>query len=183
MNCSNKLESIEKITKEILAGNVVILPTETVYGIAVRYDRQDSVDKLFQLKKRDIQKPISLHISKHMLHNFNIPIQLNDLCDRLFPGPFTIIINSTKKYGFHSQSTYTGKIGIRVPENVIFQTIIEKVQIPLCMTSVNFTNQKSATKFHECMISAPGIEDDQNVCGKESIIIDTTSNPMYASRV
>ncbi len=180
----------ENIIQDILIGNPVILPTETVYGIAVRYDNQESIDKLFQLKNRNKDKPISLHIPKEMLPQFNIPKHLNILSSRLFPGPFTLLINSKKKYGFHSQSIFTNKIGLRVPENEIFQQIMQRVNLPLCMTSVNLSNKKSASKFIDCINDFPaikkhnilGVEDDANVMGTESIIIDTTKSPMYTIR-
>lgn len=181
MICSIK----NKIIQEIVNGNPVILPTETVYGIGVRYDKQDSIDQVFQIKKRDLNKPISLHITKNMLDMFEIPKNLHNLCDKLFPGPFTLLIPYNERHGFHSKSKFTGKIGIRVPDNKIFQEILDITQMPLCMTSANISAFGSKAKFAEIDLSSPdiiGIEDDEHVFGTESIIIDATTNPMMAIR-
>ncbi|QEK38814.1 L-threonylcarbamoyladenylate synthase [Candidatus Cytomitobacter primus] len=225
MICLTKTKSIERIAQEIIKGNPVILPTETVYGIGVRYDSQFAVDNLFTIKNRSIHKPISLHITKNMLKQFNIANNLQILCDRLFPGPFTIIVESKEQYGFHSDDIYSGKIGIRVPENQIFQQVLEMTNIPLCMTSANLSEQSSGIEFdkielnnnivgmnkkycnqrevkeakikerfeiqHEINIPRNkafhkeifGVENDGNVYGKESIIIDTTVNPMRGMRI
>ncbi|QEK38224.1 Sua5/YciO/YrdC/YwlC family protein [Candidatus Cytomitobacter indipagum] len=172
-----------KIIQKILNDEIVILPTETVYGIGARYDSQTAIDKLFDIKNRNIEKPISLHITKNMLDQFNIPKNLHNLCDRLFPGPFTLIIKSDIPHGFHSRSKFTGKIGIRVPENRVFQEILNEVKMPLCMTSANISSHDNASKFSEITIDAMGIEDDQNVTGNESLIIDTTTHHMRTIRV
>ena len=48
----------EKIISEIKKGNLVILPTDTVYGLLCRYDKEDSIEKIYELKKRDKKKPL-----------------------------------------------------------------------------------------------------------------------------
>ncbi|USO00890.1 MAG: L-threonylcarbamoyladenylate synthase [Alphaproteobacteria bacterium] len=172
----HKKYSIEQIAELILAGHPVILPTETVYGIGVRFDNQNALDNLFNIKNRSIHKPISLHISYEMLQLFDIPTRLNVLCSRIFPGPFTLIIESKQRYGFHSKDNFTNKIGIRVPENKIFQQVIKLINIPICMTSANPSNHQNTLKFEQCALhNIPGIEDDANVSGVESVIIDATT--------
>ncbi|QEK38841.1 L-threonylcarbamoyladenylate synthase [Candidatus Nesciobacter abundans] len=178
-----KSKNIHEVSKLIEKGEAVILPTETVYGIGCRYDCQDSIDRIFYLKERNINKPITLHITKAMLSIFDIDKKILELAYRIFPGPFTLIVKSNKKAGFHSKSEYTGKIGIRIPENKIFQNVIEKVGVPFCMSSANISNQETPILFENIPFDIEGINDDRNIRGSSSLIIDASQESASCKRI
>lgn len=121
---------MKHIKNAILNGEVVILPTETVYGLlcleSVQY-------KLFELKNR----PSNMQLARVYASVDNIETLHQDVMHvimKLLPGPFTII------------DTQSG-LGVRVPDHNVFQNAIAGIAENMVMTSANLHGQPPAITF------------------------------------
>ncbi len=132
-------------------GEIVLLPTDTIFGMFVKSNNQQSIDNIFTLKKRNIDKPIGVYFdSINQFCEYVKPeLVVTQLAHYIFPGPFTLLIKSNKNFGFHSKANFSGIIGVRVVRSTILNQIIQFVQSPLCGTSVNLSNDDPAINANQ----------------------------------
>ena len=93
---------------------VVGIPTETVYGIGVNPYSQEAVDKIFDLKGRDEDKPLSILVSSyHDLRKLDIVSTIPEVVELYWPGPLTIVVETTKKFADGVGTKNPFSIGVR----------------------------------------------------------------------
>lgn len=142
---------LEFVGKTIANGGIVIFPTETVYGIGTNGLNENAIKSLYSVKKRNLNKPISLLVSSIDMVN-EIAYDISDveykLMDAFFPGPFTIIL---KKKNIISDILTAGKntVGVRMPDCKITQKLIEYAGCPIAAPSANITGKPSGTKVDD----------------------------------
>ena len=93
-------ENIEYCAKLIKSGEVVGMPTETVYGLAANAYDEDAVKKIFIAKKRPADNPLIVHIADiDMLKELtaNIPKIAIAVCEKFWPGPLTVVLPKCNK--------------------------------------------------------------------------------------
>ncbi len=138
---------IDKIVNILKNDGVVLLPTDTIYGLMCDATNIEAVDKIYQMKNRDYSKPMLILVSNiDMLKMYCKDI--NDLEDRLintyFPGEMTIIL---KKSDLLPSIVTASKdtVGVRIPNNRELLDIINKLGKPLVSTSANISNDVNIT--------------------------------------
>lgn len=128
-------------------GNVIVLPTDTVYGIATDATNEVAVEKLYKIKNRSKKNPINVLVSskemaKKCVKGFN---EISDkLIDKFWPGPLTIILEKND-YISNIVTANQNTIGIRMPENEVTLNIISKLNKPLAVPSANISGKPSGT--------------------------------------
>ncbi|MGI6472164.1 MAG: L-threonylcarbamoyladenylate synthase [Candidatus Methanomethylophilaceae archaeon] len=139
------MEAISYAAEEIASGNLVVYPTETVYGIGADVYNQKAVKKVFMVKNRPFDMALSVAVTdKKMIEDI---AEINEIADRLIdaflPGPLTIII---KKNPLVSDLVTSGsqKVGIRMPDNPIALELVKRCG-PIVATSANIHSHKDAT--------------------------------------
>lgn len=109
---------IDTAVDALNAGKVVVLPTDTVYGVCVAPYREEPVQKLFELKGRGHEQPIALVAADHELLFECVPElrgRSATIARELFPGPYTLIFpNPAQRYRWLTGSR-PDAIGVRVP--------------------------------------------------------------------
>ena len=145
-----KLKAPAQIIK---TGGIVIFPTETVYGIGVNGLNETAIKKLYEVKQRPINKPISLLVNSiDMIEKVAKDISEieYDLIKKFFPGPLTIVL---KKKDCVPDSLTAGfdTVGIRMPENEIALKLIEYAGVPIATPSANISGKPSGTNLKEIM--------------------------------
>ncbi len=126
-------------------GGIIAYPTETFYGLGVDPFNEAAVNKLFKLKDRDPDKPISILIKdKKMLLEVveEIPSSAEILRKKFWPGPLTIIFKAKKTIPSVITGN-TGKIAVRISCNPITQKLLEIIDSPITTTSANPSGKKS----------------------------------------
>jgi len=159
----------------IIRGGLVIIPTETVYGIAANMLNEDALSRLYQIKQRPKDKPFSLHIGeKSKVEDYarNIPVQAYKLIDKFWPGPLTLILKSVRN----------GTIGLRMPDNDVARKIINYAKIPVVCPSANISGRPAPVNFDDAMRDLDGLVDlaidmGKTELGVESTVIDMTLVP------
>lgn len=142
---SNDYTKLKKPAEIIKNGGIVVFPTETVYGIGTNVFNDKSVRKIYDIKQRNINKPISLLVSNmDMVKQVAKDISKLEyaLMETFFPGPITIILkkkNCVSDIVTAKQST----VGIRMPSGIIARKLIEYANVPLATPSANISGKPS----------------------------------------
>lgn len=151
------ISACDEAISHLFEGGVIALPTETVYGLAARFDKPDAVKKIFSIKQRPSDNPLIVHISSlSMLTRLAVDISplFFQLAEAFFPGPLTIIL---PKAPFVPSIITAGSntIAVRMPSHLGAKKIIEKVGIPIAAPSANLSGKPSPT-------TAKDVEEDLN---------------------
>ena len=128
---------------------VVGIPTETVYGIGVNPYSQEAVDKIFDLKGRDEDKPLSILVSSYYdLKKLDIVSTIPEVVELYWPGPLTIVVETTKEFADGVGTKNPFSIGVRVPDNELAIELL-KITGPLAVTSANRSGENDVTNNTE----------------------------------
>ncbi len=126
--------------KELLEkGEIVAIPTETVYGLAGNALNEDAIKKIFDTKKRPFYNPLIVHIaSKEKMDELavEIPQIAYKLADKFWPGSLTMILKKKS----HIPNLVTGgkdTVAIRVPNHPITLSLLNQLDFPLAAPSAN----------------------------------------------
>ena len=170
------------IALDILSdGGTVIYPTDTVYGLAANIFHEKAVLDVYRMKKRSMDKPLSICLSKpeDIKNVAHIDQRVETIIQKIIPGPYTLILN--RKENVPAQITAgTGKIGVRIPDNLICRELSR--DFPITTTSANLSGHpspKSAREAQKELDDQPDIIIDSGPCsgGISSTVVDLTVNP------
>ena len=158
-------EELKIVCNLIKNGELVIFPTETVYGIGANALDENAVAKIFLAKGRPADNPLIVHIADRKTIGKiakDITEVEQKLIDAFMPGPFTIILKKKDVL----PSNVTGgldTVAVRMPNNVIAKAIIQFSNCPIAAPSANISGRPSGTDIEEIR---------QELEGKVSAIID-----------
>ncbi len=154
MKILNK-KDINIVVDQLLKGKVLILPTDTIYGIACDATNDEAIAKVFNIKKRDLNKPLNLHLrDKSEVNKYAVvSSELEKKIIEIFmPGPLTLILE--KKDSVSDLLTANmPTIGIRIPNDEFIMEVISRIKRPLVLTSANISNKKPASNLSDIDIS------------------------------
>ena len=138
-------KTLHKSIVSLKKGNVIGLPTETVYGIGADPFSQTAVDKIFSLKERSEKKPLSILISSfHEIQELNVTTSIPDVVELYWPGPLTIIVETSNDFANGVGTKEPSSIGVRVPENELAINLLKQTG-PLAVTSANISGEEDFT--------------------------------------
>lgn len=182
--CLNaELASDRDLTCRLLqAGELVALPTETVYGLAADAAQPEAVNKIFIAKNRPATHPLIVHIaSVEKLSDWvsEIPPAAKQLAEAFWPGPLTMLFHKSPRVN----QVVTGgldTIAIRVPQHPVFLGILEKLNTGLAAPSANPHKQISPTTAQHVLKGLSGkiaavLDGGPCSVGLESTILDLTT--------
>lgn len=182
-------EKLKEPAKIIKDGGIVIFPTETVYGIGTNGFNEESIRKIYELKKRDFNKPISLLVSNMEMVKM-ISEDISDLeyalMEEFFPGPFTIILK--KKEVVPDILTANGDtVGVRMPSGEIAKKLIEYAEVPIATPSANISGKPSGTNINNIIKDFEGkvdyiIDSGESKLGVASTIVKVVDNVPHILR-
>lgn len=141
---------IDQVVAALRQGAVIAYPTDTMYGIGCDIFNQKAVKRIFQLKKRDKDKPFSFICSnlKDVSQYCFLSNSAYRLMKKCLPGPYTFILPAMKivpKIMLTRQKT----VGIRVPDNRICQQIVDTLGNPILTTSANLEEESYLAEAFE----------------------------------
>ncbi len=177
----NPDEAVLRRAADIVAeGGLVIIPTETVYGIAADGSNKKAVERLLAVKERPKEKYFSLHIdSRDKLEKAadEVPVAAYKLMDKFWPGPLTLILRA--KDG--------GTVGVRMPDNQVALRIIELSGVDVVCPSANLSGKPPPVNFQEAIRDLKGkvdlaIDTGETKLGAESTVVDMTVEPYAVLR-
>ena len=185
--CKGK-RSVAIASKLLQQNKVVALPTDTIYGLACLVSNTTAIERLYEIKKRDANKPLSICVSnvKNVGKWGVVDHVPYDLLTLLLPGPYTIILKRTPALNPALNPDHD-TVGIRIPDYA-FINCVTAVTGPLALTSANLSNRPSClypSEFQNLWDKLGGIFYDCTKFGKShnalrrgSTIVDL-SKPGY----
>lgn len=169
---------IEKAVSLLTKGEIIAIPTETVYGLAGNIYDEEAIRSIFLMKGRPFYNPLIVHIAdQSKLESLvsNIPQKALLLADKFWPGPMTLVL---KKKDVVPDLITAGKdtVAIRMPEHPLTLELLKQLDFPIAAPSANPFGRISPTKAEHVMEYFNGklkMILDGGVCSKgiESTII------------
>ena len=148
---NNYNQVIKKTAEVILAGGLVVFPSDTVYILAVDPTNEKGVKKLLEFKNRWTGKAISVAVLDQKMAEDYVVLNENskNIYKNLLPGPFTLVSEGKHRVakGIEAEN---GTLGIRIPDNKYIHDLVESVGKPVTATSANLSGRTpnySVTSF------------------------------------
>ena len=181
--------SIEKAAELLRNGDVVAVPTETVYGLGANAFDTEAIKKVFEAKGRPQDNPLILHISSlSMLEDIaeEIPPLALELAERFWPGSLTMIFKKKDNVPLGT----TGGLdtaAVRMPKNDSTLSLIEKCGFPLAAPSANISGLPSPTTAQHVFSDMNGkipliLDGGACSCGVESTVVCFTETGVRVLR-
>ncbi|MFZ3123319.1 MAG: L-threonylcarbamoyladenylate synthase [Thermodesulfovibrionales bacterium] len=135
----NRKEILRKAIEILKDGGIVAYPAETFYGLGVKFDKEASLRKLYELKKRPKEKPMPLIIGNRASLSM-IAVFVNEiaesLMDKFWPGPLTLLLKAKKGLSPYLTAD-TGRIAVRIPGESAALYLVREAGFPITATSAN----------------------------------------------
>ena len=176
--------SIMEVVRIMKEGGVIAYPTETFYGLGADIRNAQALEKIYTIKGRDFDKPISIIIgSREDLTTFarDITPAAESLMDRFWPGGITLLFNASQDVP-GKLTAKTGKIGIRLSSNPVATLLAQNLSGAITATSANRSGQEECVSIEE-VLDCIGksldvvIDGGRTPGGAGSTIVDTTVDP------
>lgn len=180
---------LQDVAQAIKDGELVIFPTETVYGIGANALEKEASKKIYSAKGRASDNPLIVHISKiEMLQELVEEVNEieNKLIENFWPGPFTIIFKAKE---IIPRETLGGldTVAIRMPDNIIAKKLIDYSNLPIAAPSANISGRPSGTKIEDIIQEFDGkvkyiIDGGSSNIGLESTVVRVIDNKVRILR-
>jgi len=142
INFRNFKECVNIAVGILNKGGIIAYPTETFYGLGVKYDMENSLKKLIELKKRPIDKGIPLIIGdKDQLSLIAEYVNKNaeKLIEKFWPGPLTLLLPAKKTLS-SIITAETNKVAVRIPGESFALYLAKAIKCPITSTSANISD-------------------------------------------
>jgi L-threonylcarbamoyladenylate synthase len=167
---------MEKVLEALRAGQLIIYPTDTVYGIGADALNKKAVDFVYEVKQRPRDQPISILVADFdMLYKYaNASQAQKKVLEEQLPGPYTFILEPKEKLPVSD-----GNIGFRIPNHWCTK-IAKELGRPITTTSANIHGKETPATISELRKTfGSKVEiyiDGGRLSGKPSTVIDLTTS-------
>ncbi len=181
--------AVKRATRLLCAGEVVALPTETVYGLAANALDEKAVAKIFQIKGRPAGNPIIVHIASVEMAKRCVttwPDPAEKMARAFWPGPLTLVLSRARE--IPGMVTAGGRtVGVRWPAHPFIQAVIRECGLPLAAPSANLSGCVSPTNAEHVRRQLGDkipliVDGGQSQVGIESTVLDLTVSPPQVLR-
>lgn len=179
-----EMSVIRQAADIIRFGGVVVFPTRNLYGLGADAMNLKAVERVFDLKRRPSDKPVSILIkSRKDLDSLvtDIPNAAHKLMDAFWPGRITLVYNARPEVP-SVLTAGTGKIGIRLPEHPVAVALVNMLDHPITATSANISGMEGVHRIDdlpEDFIKEISMILDAGILkkGTGSTVVDMTTDP------
>lgn len=179
---------VARAATALTAGELVILPTETVYGLACRADDDAALRRLLHVKRRAPEKalPLVLPDVAALPQVAEVSATAQRLAEAFMPGPITLVLPRTATVS----ALVTGgrdTVGVRVPDLALTRSILQACGFPVVATSANLAGEPAAravAALPDELRVAVALIVDGGPCpgGRASTVVDVTTTPPVVLR-
>ncbi len=166
---------VNLVAGSLQIGQVVVLPTDTIYGLSCLANNVRSIRKIYHLKERDAKKPMLILVSS--LEMAKKYVYISDKQEKLLKKiwsknelPATVILKNRFKLPQELTRNVKG-LAVRLPKSKFLIKILEKVDCPLVSTSLNLSGQKEITDLSKLNLTFPKKNN------RPDLIIDMGASP------
>ena len=181
-------DTIQLASRSLQNGEVIVMPTDTVYGLAALAEDESAVKKIFKIKNRPKTMPLIIFVRS--LEEAKKIAEFNELdiilAKNFWPGPLTLILNKKKKKIYNGDKRLS-KIGIRIPRNKAMLSLLNNIKKPLATTSANLHKEKNGRSIKNLKILfskdlKTAIFSNEKMAFKESTLVATYANEVKILR-
>jgi L-threonylcarbamoyladenylate synthase len=164
-------------------GELVVYPTETVYGLGADALDPDAVERVFEAKGRDRDDPISLAVPdvETALEYVQVSDRERRFMDRFLPGPVTVVCERRDSVP-DALTAGLDRVGVRIPDHDLAFALLDRVA-PITATSANVTGRPSVTRLadldHEIREAAAVVLDGGETGGTASTVVDVERGEIH----
>jgi len=182
INLKHQFEQALKKSIEILnAGGLIVFPTDTIYGLASKFDNLSAIQRIYTVKDRDQTKALAVlvgNISQVEEVSDEIPPIAKRLMEKFWPGALTIVLQKSNK--IVTPLSQDNSIGIRIPDDQFVRLLSENTG-PLATTSANISGLPSTTNVSEVLAQLRDLVDliidgGESPGGVASTVVDCRKN-------
>ena len=136
-------KDIKQAVNILKNGNVIIYPTDTIYGLGCDIFNKKAIETIYQIKKRERRKPMSIICSdlKQVSEYAKISNLAYGIMKKVLPGPYTFVLKASP----NTPKSFISKnktVGIRIPDSQICLELVKALGNPIITTSVNISSQE-----------------------------------------
>lgn len=183
-------DKLEEIKTAFTYGEVVGIPTETVYGLAGDARNSEAIQKIFSAKGRPGDNPLIVHIhSTEQLDDFTVTRdpKVETLMNHFWPGPISFILPLKGSMLSGNTVAELNSVAVRMPSHPVGHAILEYVGFPLAAPSANLSGKPSPTDYQHVIDDMNGkvygvVASDPATFGLESTVLDCTQYPYRIAR-
>jgi tRNA threonylcarbamoyl adenosine modification protein (Sua5/YciO/YrdC/YwlC family) len=171
---------LQTVATVLARGSSIVIPTDTVYGLACDATQPDAVEHLRKLKGTS-GKPFTLFMQKGSIEEYAV-VTKHNVIEYFVPGPITVILKARKAAQFPG---IDDTIGIRIPDNDFVITLLNTYRKPLAVTSANKAGAPPLTVARDIAREFPDIElivDAGKLRSEPSTVVDLTKTPPVVMR-
>ncbi|MCU1483803.1 MAG: hypothetical protein JWN67_549 [Actinomycetia bacterium] len=131
--------SLDEVVEALAAGLPVVVPTDTVYGVAVDPSRPGATDRLFEVKERPTEAALPVlaaDVDQAFALAGEVPPAARRLAEAFWPGGLTLVVPRRPGLGYDLGGLDDLTIGVRVPDHDVVRSLARRVG-PLAATSAN----------------------------------------------
>lgn len=180
-------QDMDRVIELLQSGNIVALPSDTVYGLAISINHVKTIDRLKEVKHRQDDRPFPVLVSSKSQINQLALLSRRDakLIRHWMPGAITLIVNKAQDV---DKRVTSGKdtIAIRMPDDPWLIELIRRVGCPLLMPSANLTGEKEARSTDEVLAYFDGfieaVVEGESLLDISSTVIDASDKKLIEVR-
>ncbi|XP_059614387.1 threonylcarbamoyl-AMP synthase [Phlebotomus argentipes] len=135
----------------LAAGEVIALPTDTVYGLACDANNPGAIQKLYQIKGREEKKAVAICVAEiDDFHRWGDAAHLpREMLSELLPGAVTLVVNKSSRLDNPFLNPGFQRIGIRIPDCAFIRELSRAFRAPIALTSANKSSEPSSLAVAE----------------------------------
>jgi L-threonylcarbamoyladenylate synthase len=178
------MSEFERAAAAIQSGELVVYPTETVYGLGANAVDPDAVERVFEAKGRDRSKPVSMALPSvpSALEYVHASDREREFMAEVLPGPITVLCR--RRDAVPDELTAgEDRVGVRVPDHDLALRLCERAGTPITATSANVSGRGSVRRIDEL---DPAIReavaillDGGETPGTESTVVDVSTGTIH----
>jgi L-threonylcarbamoyladenylate synthase len=178
--------ALDQAAQALSCGELVVAPTETRYGLLVRADKQEYVEKLYALKQKDQHQATALFV-RDLAEAGKLgclTAAVKTLFEQYLPGPLTLVMQAIPEWS--PPRVVNGKIGLRCSSAVTILGLLNRLPIPLTATSANISGESDAQSVEElAAVFGDRVAlylDAGQLAGEVSTVVDCSAEPVRILR-
>ncbi|XP_036442475.1 yrdC domain-containing protein, mitochondrial [Colossoma macropomum] len=130
-------------------GQVVAVPTDTIYGLACLAQNSEAIKKVYDIKGRNGNKPLAICVGEIQdIYKYCKVVVKKELLEDLLPGPVTLVLERSDTLN-RDLNPFTKLVGVRIPDHPFMRLLCQMCGEPLALTSANVSTQASTVAVHE----------------------------------
>eukprot|EP01086_Lenisia_limosa_P009264 TRINITY_DN32563_c0_g1_i1.p1 TRINITY_DN32563_c0_g1~~TRINITY_DN32563_c0_g1_i1.p1 ORF type:complete len:190 (-),score=42.53 TRINITY_DN32563_c0_g1_i1:2-571(-) len=141
-------ESVAKAVSLLKNGQVIAVPTDTIYGIACLVSSDTGIENIYRIKGRDADKPLPICVpAVKDVSRYGV-VRKEDAITAVLPGPVSVVLPRSEFLNPKLNPT-AHSVAIRVPDFNFVQKVVEALGEAIALTSANLSGEPSSVKIEE----------------------------------